>query len=145
MMVTALFLAAKVEEVSYPERLFEVIKDVWRESVLFYEAYLCKGLGYNFNIFTPYRSLQALLTNFDDEIWSKSAKTLDFALFSDLILTHKPADIALGVLYSVLKSENKEIFDVSDKLLSVISQSEIEKKFIELKLFVEWKDFDELK
>lgn len=121
MMITAIFLAAKVEEVPYPEWLFEIVKDIRRDFVIFYEGYLCRGLGYNLNIFTPYWSMAALKETvglwFEDEkerdVFGNSCMDmLHWAHLKDLILTHKPSEIALGIIHAACKKQGVDIFEV---------------------------------
>jgi uncharacterized ubiquitin-like protein YukD len=72
----------------------------YKKQILEFEHYLIDTLDFHLNIFHPYKSLNAFLTDADLKLYSQSAHTIvNDSYYSDVIFQYPPYQIALAAIF----------------------------------------------
>ena len=133
MMFTSMFLSCKTEEINIRDikNFCQNFRESDPKAILQLEYCLISGIKFHLYVFSPKKSLKALLESLKDSVFNaeerksvetKSEDFIEKCLISDIFFKYSPAEIALSSLYYCLKDRNdrdevfKTIFESIGKL-----------------------------
>ncbi|KAI8901287.1 hypothetical protein BC833DRAFT_578116, partial [Globomyces pollinis-pini] len=102
-----------------PKRNGTTIKQYWKDSLVYFEAEVISTVYYDLEIETPHKCLTEYFTQFDmvteDKklIWALA----NDSLYTDLCLRYLPKTIAAGLIYTVMKEQQKPLPKILPKAL----------------------------